>query len=61
MTISTSSSRFESVNQIVRELNEVTEYVKLKNAQDRTKHYVDKKRSSWEFEVGDEVFLKVTP
>jgi hypothetical protein len=45
VTISTSNSRFESVNQIVREMNEVIEYVKLTNVEDRTKHYVDKKRS----------------
>lgn len=63
MTISTPNSKFESVNQMVREMNEVIESVKLsmKSAKDRTKHYADKKRSFRQFEVGDKVFLKVTP
>ena len=39
MTLSTPNSRFESVNQLVREMNEVIRFVKLsmKSVQDRTK------------------------
>ena len=34
---------------------------KIKTAQDRQKCYVDNQRKDLEFEVGDMVFLKVTP
>ena len=34
---------------------------KIKTAQDRQKSYVDNRRKDLEFEVGDMVFLKVTP
>ena len=34
---------------------------KIKIAQDRQKSYVDNRRKDLEFEVGDIVFLKVTP
>lgn len=63
MTLSILNLRFENVNQMIKEMNEVIEFVKLsmKSAQDRTKHYVDKERSFKEFEVGDKVILKVTP
>ena len=33
----------------------------MKTAQDRQKSYVDKRRTDLEFEVGDRVFLKVSP
>jgi hypothetical protein len=48
---------------MVREMNEVIEFVKvsMKGSQERTKHYADQKRSFREFEVGNKVFLKVTP
>ena len=48
---------------MIREMNEIRESIKLamKSAQDRAKHYADKKRIFREFEVGDKVFLKVTP
>ncbi|KAA0066710.1 DNA/RNA polymerases superfamily protein [Cucumis melo var. makuwa] len=34
---------------------------KLKTAQDRQKSYVDKRRRDLEFEVGDKIFLKLSP
>ena len=34
---------------------------RMKTAQDRQKSYVDKRRTNLEFEVGDKVFLKVSP
>jgi hypothetical protein len=63
ISLSTPNSRFESINQMVREMNEVIESVKvsMKDSQERAKHYVDQKRSFREFEVRDKVFLKVTP
>lgn len=33
----------------------------MKNAQDRTKHCANKRRSFREFEVGHKIFWKVTP
>ena len=33
----------------------------MKTAQDRQKFYADKRRTDLEFEVGDKVFLKVSP
>jgi hypothetical protein len=38
---------------MVREMNDVIESIKvsMKNSQERTKHYADKKRSFREFEV----------
>ena len=33
----------------------------MKTAQDRQKSYEDKRRTDLEFEVGDKVFLKVSP
>jgi len=63
ISLSTPNSKVESVNQMIRDMNEVIESVKLsiKSAQDRAKYYADKKRSHHEFEVGGKVFLKVTP
>ena len=63
ITISTPNTRFESINNIIREINEIRETAKLamKSAQDRAKHYIDNKRIFREFEVGDKVFLKVAP
>jgi hypothetical protein len=63
VSLSTPSTKFESINDMIREMNEIRESIKLamKSAQDRAKHYADKKRIFREFEVGDKVFLKVTP
>jgi hypothetical protein len=63
ISLLTPNSRFESVNQMVRKMNEVIESVKvsMKDSQEWAKHYSDIKRSFREFEVGDKVFLKVTP
>lgn len=57
------NSRFEIVYQIVKEMNEVIESIKLsmRNAQDRTKHYANKKRSFREFKAGGKISWKVTP
>ena len=44
-------------------MNEIRESPKLamRSAQDRAKHYANNKIFFREFEVGDKVFLKVTP
>lgn len=46
MTTSTPNSMFESDIHMIREMNEVIEYVKLsmKSTKDRTKPYADKKK-----------------
>jgi hypothetical protein len=48
---------------MIREITDVIESVKvnMKSSQERAKHYADQKRSFCEFEIGDKVFLKVTP
>jgi hypothetical protein len=53
ISLLTPNLRFESINQMVREMNDVIESIKvsMKNSQERTKHYADKKRSFREFEV----------
>ena len=58
ITLSTPNMRFESINAMIREMNEIRESAKLamKSAQDRAKHYADNKRFFCEFEVGDKVF-----
>lgn len=63
ITLSTPTTRFESINEMIKEMNEIRELAKLamKSAQDRAKHYADRKRIFREFEVGDKVFLKVAP
>ena len=63
ITLSAPNTRFESINEMIREMNEIRESTKLamKSAQDRAKRYADKKRLFCEFEVGDKVFLKVAP
>ena len=63
VTLSTPNTRFESINDMIREMNEIRESTKLamKSAQDRAKYYVDNKRVFREFEVDDVVFLKVAP
>ena len=63
ITLSTLSTRFESINDMIKEMNEIRELAKLamKSAQDRAKHYGDKKRLFREFDVGNKVFLKVAP
>lgn len=61
MTLSIPNLKYKSVNKMIREMNEFIEFVKLsmKNAQDRIKHYANKKRN---FRViDDNVFLKFIP
>ena len=61
--LSTPNTRFESINTIIREMNEIRESSKLamKSAHDKAKHSADNKRIFREFEVGDKMFLKVGP
>ncbi|XP_058726825.1 uncharacterized protein LOC131598218 [Vicia villosa] len=49
--------------EIIRETTEKVKVIQdnLKKAQDRQKNYADKRRRPLEFEVGDHVYLKVTP
>ncbi|KAL0561655.1 hypothetical protein IC582_002095 [Cucumis melo] len=49
--------------ELVRSTTENVKVIKekLKMAQDRQKHYADKQRKDLEFEVGDNVFLKLSP
>ncbi|XP_058741752.1 uncharacterized protein LOC131614143 [Vicia villosa] len=48
---------------IIQETTEKVKIIrdKMKQAQDRQKSYADKRRRPLEFDVGDHVFLKVTP
>ena len=48
---------------MVREKSEKNDLVKrrMKTAQDRQKSYADKRRTDIKFEVGDMVFIKVSP
>ena len=48
---------------MIRETSEKVDLIRrrMKTAQDRQKSYVDKRRTDLEFEVGDKVFLKVSP
>lgn len=46
---------------MIKVMNEIREWAKLgmKSAQDRAKHYANRKIIFCEFEVGDKVFLRV--
>ena len=48
---------------MIRETSEKVDLIRrrMKTAQDRQKSYADKRRTDLEFEVGDKVFLKVSP
>ena len=48
---------------MIRETSEKIDLIRrrMKTAQDRQKSYTDKRRTNLEFEVGDKVFLKVSP
>ena len=48
---------------MIRETSEKVDLIRrrMKAAQDRQKSYTDKRRTNLEFEVGDRVFLKVSP
>ena len=48
---------------MIRETSEKVDLIRkrIKTAQDRHKSYADKGRTDLEFEVGDMVFLKVSP
>lgn len=61
--LSTPIMIFESINNMIRKMNDIKESIKLaiKCTYDRAKYYVDNKRNFREFEMGDKVFLKVAP
>ena len=63
ITLSISNKRFESIYDMIREMNEISESTKLaiKNAHDRAKYYADNNFFFCELEVNDKVFLKVAP
>jgi hypothetical protein len=63
ITLATPNTQFESNNDMIREMNEFRESAKpaMKSVQDRAEYYVDNKKVFREFEVGDKVFLKITP
>ena len=48
---------------MIRETSEKIDLIRrrMKTAQDRQKSYEDKRRTDIEFEVGDTVFIKVSP
>ena len=48
---------------MIRETSEKIDLIRrrMKMAQDRQKSYADKRRSDLEFDVGDMVFVKVSP
>ena len=48
---------------MIRDTSEKVELIRrrMKTAQDRQKSYADKRRTNLEFEVGDMVFIKVSP
>ena len=48
---------------MIRETSEKVDLIRrrIKTAQDRQKSYADKRRTDLEFEVGDRIFLKVSP
>ena len=48
---------------MIRETSEKIDLIRrrMKVAQDRQKSYADKRRTDLEFEVGDMVFVKVSP
>ena len=52
ITLSTPNTRFESINAMIREMNEirVTAKLAMKNVHDRAKHYADNKRIFCELE-----------
>jgi hypothetical protein len=63
ISLATPNSKIESLNQMIREMHSVLECARqcMQGAQERSKHYADQRRSVREFEVGQKVFLKVTP
>ena len=48
---------------MIRDISEKIELIRrrMKTAQDRQKYYADQRRTDLEFEVGDMVFIKVSP
>ena len=48
---------------LVQETTEVVKQIRerIRTSQSRQKSYADKRRRALEFEVGDQVFLKVSP
>ena len=53
------SKRIEIIQHMIDQVKIIR--AKLKAAQDRQKSYTDKKHRYIHFEVGDQVFLKVSP
>jgi hypothetical protein len=49
----------EMITESIKQVQTIQE--KLRTAQDRQKKYADRRRRALEFEVGDKVFLKITP
>ena len=62
-SLASPNSQIKSLNQMIQEMHSLLECAKqcMQGAQERSKFYVDQRRSVREFEVGEKVFLKVTP
>ena len=63
ISLATPNFKIESLNQMIQEMHSILECAKqcMQGAQERSKFYADQRRSLREFEVGQKVFLKVTP
>ena len=55
--------KYVSLPQVLKDTDEKVKFIcaKLKEASDRQKSYADLKRREIEYDVGDKVFLKVSP
>ena len=49
----------ESIAEMIEDVRKIRE--RIKEAQDRQKSYADLRRTELSFEVGDKIFLKVSP
>ena len=63
ISLTTPNSKIENLNQMIQEMHSILECVKqcMQCAQEKPKFYADQKMSVREFEVGQKVFLKITP